>query len=350
MKNKRFLSLLLASVILLSGCNAGKAVTNESTAISGVTEETVTSASTESSQTETTASEPFEFNPHVYSGKIAERVPQDHWDAFYNLCDALRKGEDSFKCTSQEAFKWATDASVLCNFFPAAGAKVEALSFEDGTGKVRYNMPVEDFLKRESDFEVLITDILNTNIEKDDTEYERALKLYLYVANNYVYDNSLIENLSDDNFVYACFMEKKGQCVNFASVYAYLLLQAGIDAVPYSIYEPDMCHSWTYAVINGKGYHFDTTWALKADGIDGIYLDYFMMSAKEREADGCNLKDPTVTLLPEYSVNDTNVKFDATDSHYCIRDYCKFVSLDEEKKIVHYNDLYNEPKEFCYGD
>lgn len=353
MKNKRVLCLVLAVSFLISGCNKGK---TEATDISGVAGQTAASDITTSSQTETTASEPFEFNPHVYSGKIAERIPQDYWDAFYNLCDALRKGEDTFGCSSQEAYNWATDVSVLCDLFPPAGAKIEGKStdgspaYENGTGKIHYNMPVEDFLKRESDFEVLITDILNSTIEKNDTEYERALKLYLYVAKNYVYDYSLIENLSnDENYVFACFKEKKGQCVNFASVYAYLLLQAGIDAVSYRIYE-DLCHAWTYAVIDGKGYHIDTTWALQADGIEGVYLDYFMMSDKERIADGCTLTDPNVTLLPECSVNKTNVKFDAKDGQYCIRDYCRFVSLDEEKKIVHYTDLYGEPKEFCYGE
>ncbi len=347
---------MLAVSFLISGCNKGKTEATDKTDISGVAGQTAASDITTSSQTETTASEPFEFNPHVYSGKIAERIPQDYWDAFYNLCDALRKGEDTFGCSSQEAYNWATDVSVLCDLFPPAGAKIEGKStdgspaYENGTGKIHYNMPVEDFLKRESDFEVLITDILNSTIEKDDTEYERALKLYLYVAKNYVYDYSLIENLSnDENYVFACFKEKKGQCVNFASVYAYLLLQAGIDAVSYRIYE-ELCHAWTYAVIDGKGYHIDTTWALQADGIEGVYLDYFMMSDKERIADGCTLTDPNVTLLPECSVNKTNVKFDAKDGQYCIRNYCRFVSLDEEKKIVHYTDLYGEPKEFCYGE
>ena len=250
---------MLAVSFLISGCNKGKTEATDKTDISGVAGQTAASDITTSSQTETTASEPFEFNPHVYSGKIAERIPQDYWDAFYNLCDALRKGEDTFGCSSQEAYNWATDVSVLCDLFPPAGAKIEGKStdgspaYENGTGKIHYNMPVEDFLKRESDFEVLITDILNSTIEKDDTEYERALKLYLYVAKNYVYDYSLIENLSnDENYVFACFKEKKGQCVNFASVYAYLLLQAGIDAVSYRIYE-ELCHAWTYAVIDGKG-------------------------------------------------------------------------------------------------
>ena len=317
MKREKVLSLVLAFAFLVSGCNRGKAETTEQTVLSGVAGQTATSDVTETSVTETTASEPFEFNPHVYSGKIAERVPQDYWDSFYNLCDALRKGEDTFQCSSQEAYNWATDVGVLCDLFPPAGAKIEGKStdgspaFENGTGKIRYKMPVEDFLKRESDFEVLITDILNSTIEKDDSEYERALKLYLYVAKNYVYDTSLIDKMGDDeNFVYA----------------------------------------WTYAVIDGKGYHIDTTWALQAEGVDGIYLDYFMMSDKDRIADGCTLTDPDVTLLPECNVNKTNVKFEATDEQYCIRDYCRFVSLDEEKKTVHYVDLYNEPKEFYYGD
>ena len=349
MKKEKVLSLVLAFAFLVSGCNSSKETTDESTT-AGPVEETFDSIVFTDAPDETVEQEPFEFNPHVYSGKIAERIPQDYWDSFYNLCDSLRKGEDTFKCASREAFNWATDASVLCNLFPAAGAKVEASYFEDGVGKVRYNMPVEDFLKRERDFEVMITDILNGNIEKDDTEYERALKLYLYVANNFVYDTSLIEDLDDDNFVYACFMEKKGQCVNFASVYAYLLLQAGIDAVNYGVYEPNMCHSWTYAVINGKGYHIDTTWALKVEGIENIYLDYFMMSDKQRKADGCALTDPTVSLLPENNVNETNVNFNADDDHYCIRDYCKFVALDEKNKILYYNDLYDQPQSFYYGD
>ena len=356
MKREKVLSLVLAFAFLVSGCNRGKAETTEQTVLSGVAGQTATSDVTETSVTETTATETFEFNPHVYSGKIAERVPQDYWDSFYNLCDALRKGEDTFQCSSQEAYNWATDVGVLCDLFPPAGAKIEGKStdgspaFENGTGKIRYKMPVEDFLKRESDFEVLITDILNSTIEKDDSEYERALKLYLYVAKNYVYDTSLIDKMGDDeNFVYACFMEKRGQCVNFASVYAYLLLQADIDAVSYRIYE-DLCHAWTYAVIDGKGYHIDTTWALQAEGVDGIYLDYFMMRDKDRIADGCTLTDPDVTLLSECNVNKTNVKFEATDEQYCIRDYCRFVSLDEEKKTVHYVDLYNEPKEFYYGN
>ena len=87
MKREKVLSLVLAFAFLVSGCNRGKAETTEQTVLSGVAGQTATSDVTETSVTETTATETFEFNPHVYSGKIAERVPQDYWDSFYNLSE-----------------------------------------------------------------------------------------------------------------------------------------------------------------------------------------------------------------------------------------------------------------------
>ena len=168
---------------MVSGCNRGKAETTEQTVLSGVAGQTATSDVTETSVTETTASEPFEFNPHVYSGKIAERVPQDYWDSFYNLCDALRKGEDTFQCSSQEAYNWATDVGVLCDLFPPAGAKIEGKStdgspaFENGIGKITYKTDIDEWKKREADFEAMIVDIINSTVEKDDTDFETTLSL-----------------------------------------------------------------------------------------------------------------------------------------------------------------------------
>ena len=351
MKNKRILSLVLAAAILLTGCNSGKAVTTEKSDITEVTETTETSAISESAQTENKVTEPFEFNPHVYSGKVAERIPQDYWDALYNLCDALRKGETTFKCANQDAYWWATDTAVLCCYMPIAGGKLERGgkddldTYENGVGKFRLNMPMEDFLKRQADFEALIVDILNSTVEKDDTDYEKALKLYLYIANNYKYTTEVDEN---ENYVYKAFTKKTGMCVNFAAIYAYLLLQVGVDAVNVGIYEEDMCHAWTIVTINGKSYHVDTTWALKSDENPYISLDYFLMSDEERINEGCLVRNLSVSVFPEEWANETSVSFAANDTSYLLRPYCRFISLDEEQKIVHYLDVEDKPQEFRY--
>ena len=207
-------------------------------------------------------------------------------------------------------------------------------------------MPKEDWLKRQSDFEALIVDIINSNVETDDTDYEKALKLYLYIANNYDYEYEVKE---EDNYVYKTFTKKLGQCINYAAVYAYLLLQVGVDGLACGTFDGS-CHAWTYVVINGKGYHIDTTWALKStyNGIEYVYLDYFMMSDAERNSDNCLVQDLTVDVLPGFWVNRGTVSYAATDNHYNIRSYCGFLSLDEENKIVRYVDMYNEIHEFHY--
>ena len=350
MKSTRIIGSLLAAAVLVS-CAGNFEKVRENDADQTILVETTATVVTE----ETTAPEPvpFEFNAHVYSKTVSPRIPQDYWDSFYNLCDALRAGETSFACSSQEAYAWCTDIGVLCNYFPAAGTKIEAgsndgsASFENGIGKIRYLVPVEDYLARQADFETLITGIINDNVESDDSEYEKALKLYLYMANNYIYDDNMEY---DDNFVYHTFKTKKGVCGNFAAVYTYLLLQVGIDAVHVGCFEDDMCHAWTYAVIDGKGYYIDPTWGLKStwEGVDYIYLDYFMMSDHERNIDGCMVYDLTADVLPEFWINMTPIHLTAEDSSYNLRDLCNFVRLDEDNKILYYTDMSGNIREFRY--
>ena len=296
----------------------------------------------------------YEFNPHVYSPTIAQEIPQDYWDSFYNLCDALRNGEMTFECSSQEAYDWATDYIVLNNLFPAASCAITnktadgSANFENGTGKICYTVPVEEFVEKEASFERLIVNILNYNLDTDDTEYERALKLYLYMTDNFEYSH---DKDGYEPAVYGTFTSMRGVCIDFSSVYSYLLLQTGIDALTVGCSEYPIDHCWTYAVINGQAYHIDTTWALRTSnpGQEYTTLDYFMMSDAGRNADGCLVRDLTVQLLPQYWASRSSISFAATDGSYNFRYESKFISLDEENKILTYADADNEIHEFCYA-
>ena len=353
MKSKKIIGILLVAAVLLSGCNNGGPVqTSAGSTETSQTAEKIVFTESEPETSATESKEKFEFNPHVYSAQLAKSVPQEYWDALYNLCDAIRAGESTFKCASEEAYKWSTDDTILCCLFPAAGLKVKGESddgspaFENGTGKISYKMPADEYAKRQAEFEIMITDIINSTVEPDDTDYEKALKLYLYVAENYTYEYEVVQW---DNYVYKTFMKKTGQCINFAAVYAYLLMQVGVDGLPCGTYD-GMCHAWTYVTINGKGYHIDTTWALKDcyPGVENVYIDYFMMSDAERNSDNCIINDLTVDILPGYWVSRSNVAYAATDNSYNIRSYCGFISLDEDNKILHYKTMEGELKEFHY--
>lgn len=360
MKTKRIIGLILAAAMLGTGCTTTQIEQTTETTQIETTEKTSIHVDTQTETAIEAAPEkelvPFEFNPHVYSATIAERVPQDWWDSFYNMCDALRAGEDTFECSSDEAYEWCMNPTVINNLFPAACLKIAEKSpdgtpgYEDGTGKIFYKIPADEFVTIEAQFEDMIVDILNDNLESDDTDYEKCLKLYLYIAENYDYDYE-DDVLEGCGATYSTFMTKKGVCVQYGSVYAYLLLQVGIDAIDIGCFEDEMDHAWTYVVLNGKGYHVDTTWALTSCyGMEDVYLDYFLMSDSERNEDKCLVRDLTVQILPEFWVNRTTISLEASDSSYNIRYYCTFDSLDEENKILHYTDMYDEPHEFYYGE
>ena len=358
MKNRLLPCIVLAFAVLPAGCRAEP---EQHTAENSGPEETAVTAVTaaETTQTETTAApeaEPYTFNPHVYSPMLSPEIPQTHWDAFYHLCDALREGQTTFACENEEAYRWATDSVVLGHLFPPACMKISGESddgsvpFENGTGRIYYKMPAAEYVKRQADFEELVTDVLNSCLEPDDDDFEKCLKLYDYMESNYSYDYASQDRVLEDGAHYNTMITKKGICSELSGVHAYLLMQVGVDAQEVGIFVPEMCHSWTYVVLDGKGYHIDPTWSLKSDlGTDQLNLEYFMMSDAHRINDGCPVDDLTVDLLPEYWVSYSSLSFSASDESFSTQDYATFDALDEEKKILYYTDLYGNPCEMHYG-
>ena len=230
MKGFKLISALLIAAVVMSGCSTNNdtdvSVDDVNLEITDITTESettyirITSAETEPAS--------YEFNPHVYSPTLAIEIPQDYWDSFYNMCDALREGEKTFSCSSQDAYDFCMKASTTASLFPAACLKISGDSndgttpFENGVGRIYYNMPVEDFVVRQAQFEDLITGILNSTLENDDTDFEKCLKLYLYIAENYDYEEDSGEITGEGAF-YRTFITKKGMCVDFGAVYGYRL-------------------------------------------------------------------------------------------------------------------------------
>ena len=338
MLNKKLPCLILIAAILISGCSAKTDI--ETSANQPVGSPVITESETSGSSEETEQKQ-FEFNPHLYTPSLAADIPQDYWDSFYNLCDALRAGEKTFQCSSEAAYKWATEWATLNSLFPAASlvvtgeSKDGSVPFENGTGKIYYEIPAEEFVKRQAEFEQVVTDIINSCVSYDDTEFEKCLKLYDYVESTFSYVDYGVDG-NDDQTYYA-FMNKKGLCAQLANVYAYLLLQTGVEAIEVGCYDPKISHSWTYVVIDGKGYHTDPTWALKdTEHSDRLYLYYFMMT-DERRSEGCPVADLNSSLLPNYWESKSNMDFHAADDSYMFPSMSYLDSLDEENRVVRYN-------------
>lgn len=153
-----------------------------------------------------------------------------------------------------------------------------------------------------------------------------------------------------DGANYLTILEGKGQCIQLSSVYAYFLLQAGVEALQIGCSNPQMAHAWTYLVIDGKGYHSDPTWALRnAEEGEKLQLEYFLMSDSRRADSGCSVDDLTAPLLPGYWVNRSVSKFTAGEEDVFPAGSV-FVRLNEAKGTVVYRADGEERELRCAGE
>ena len=319
-----------------------------------IEESTAANAATEASTEETPEEYNFTFNPHVYPKKLYDAYSPDEWETFTNLCNALEAGEDTFKAASRETYEWCFSGGPLDEYFPVArfALGVDFLDgYSDGVGKIIYDIPKEEFKQKLEEFEKLVADIIKENVREDYTDFEKCVALYEYMVKNYTYDwdeysnnqSGKINDVPKGTYgTYRTFMDKKGICDDLSSVYNFLLLQCGVEAVKYEGGTGDNGHAWTYVTIDGVGYFIDPTWGLSIEGVHD--LDYFMMTEAEREPDFGDTMRPVMFY---YEHKNTDVDFSANDERYAELRGGDFVSMDTENKILHYT-VDGEPRELHY--
>ncbi|RKM54114.1 transglutaminase family protein [Butyrivibrio sp. X503] len=378
MRKRNLLAVLLCGIIL-TACtkpsgpveNTGNATyeqttedgsTEASTEISGEGASTdgASNASTDASSDSSTVSEEsvvsdedFSFNPHVSPKKLYDAYGAEEWETFFKLCDALRAGEDTFECPSREIYEWCFSGAPLDEYMPVARHNTEMNftdGYTDGVGHITYEIPKDEFVKKQKEFEKTVMDIVNENVDKDYTDFEKCIALYEYMVNNYAYDYEELQycDVSKMNDLpagtygtYRTFRDKKGVCDDLSSVYNYLLLQCGVDAVKYEGNVFGEGHAWTYVTIDGVGYFIDPTWGLPDQS--GTDLQYFMMTSADREPEFSDMHPLTIY----YDHKNTGIDFTATDDRYAVLHEGEFQSLDIKTKTLYYK-VGTETKEFHY--
>ena len=279
----------------------------------------------------------YSFNPHVCSTDFYNAYGEEYWTSFFNLCDALRNGEDTFECASREVYIWCMVGGPLDSLFPAARYRLEYLGADagycNGVGKIAYAIPQKEFVEREDVFETIVESIIRDNIREDDTDFEKCAALYKYIADNYIYDKeeeaaNKAGKINDfDNGIYRTLMEKKGICKDLSGLYTYLLLQCGVDACNFR--DENLEHCWSYVKVDGIGYHVDPTWFYT--------LDYFMTpdSIRKQHLENSGLSG---SFAPVYFYDDEPLEkadFTADDDRYAeLRKGMNILEIDRERKVM----------------
>ncbi|MBO4912877.1 MAG: hypothetical protein J5504_09135 [Butyrivibrio sp.] len=338
---KSYLSIVLIAALALTACGTNASNATNVTSIS-VEDMPLSAEPTDDTTTQnnTIATNAFKFNDNVFSKKATTIYGEKTKASFYNLCAALRKGEDTFECPDEATYIQCIEGDLLKHFFPAAATSISAdhtTGFADGVGKIKYNdISQEEFVSKEKAFEEKVVATLNANVDPSYSDFEKALSLYVYISQNFVYDYEMYEEFltgtNDNTSACRALMENKGISQELSDLYSYLLLQCGVEADVVSGYNINGDHQWSYVSIGGKNYHVDPTQGLSSPDLfdDNTPLDYFLMTDNTRaERDGFPSSDYLLCGNP-YTGNE------ASDDKYSSLTGGYFIKLDCNRNVLTY--------------
>ena len=336
----RLLCLLVAAAALLAGC-AGEPTPADDRP------ETSASDAAEPSAGEVGAGEPesgsaaetaFSYNAHWRSDVLSDLVTPSEWESVHHMVDAIYAGEDTFESASEEAYRfslWSIDSFLPMSYrYLMYAPTVPDDCFADGVGHIYYTGSKEEYLAEEKKVEDDVMAVVNSVVKPEYTDFEKALALYLYFADNYVYDHDLEHNNTDANKLTALHVlyEKRGICQEISQAYSFLLTQAGVDATVMSgIRAYDQApHRWSYIRLNGRNYHIDPTYVLGTHD-----LSFFLMTDEERAAeDDYPIQDHVITST--FTQSHDHPVYKADDETFSALWMKTYASIDTENKLLTY--------------
>ncbi|MDR0889136.1 MAG: hypothetical protein LBM28_00640 [Oscillospiraceae bacterium] len=311
---KKIFALLLI-LALLGGCAAQPTAPPESEAPTPSSEpETFSDPESEPfSEPDVYEPTPYEYTwqPYVYSSVFREVHGEETEQAFYAMVDAVLSGAETFPCPSADTLHTLLMISQTC--FPPFPYLVDSFDWSDGQGYLYYagdEQARQDILVY---FQVSVWDIIvSAQLAEGDDEVTKAISLYSTYSARVTYDYAAAEdNITvPDVSSYRALTEDIGICQSFASAYAYLCLQCGVDAIPTGGMSDTQAHEWTLLKLDGEYYYADPTFE---NGDGGVGLCYFGMTAEKREQAGGFYAD-------NYNIGNTNLLFgrdiDVTDTRF----------------------------------
>lgn len=282
----------------------------------------------------------YVFQPKVCSSYMTELFGEPMRDAWFSLVDAVMAGEDTFACPDDHTYWW-----VMGQFpdqcFPVLkdliyyGIDVDH-PVKDGVAEFTYTVPKEEAAEKIAAFAELVEGILNETLEDDYSDVEKALALYLYFSHHYIYDYEAADPNAAPDYLssYRVLTAGTGICQEFSVAYAYLLLEAGVDASNMSGHRgyDGAPHQWSYVRINGHNFHIDPTYVIG----DQDSLAYFMMTDEQREAADDYSRDNFV-ICSNYAQDHPHPDYTADDDSF--RELWRgwFSSFDHASRTLSYS-------------
>ena len=175
------------------------------------------------------------------------------------------------------------------------------------------------------------------------SDYEKAKKIYDYIAINVSYD---YEHLGDSSYMlshtaYAALIQETAVCQGYASLFYRMAHEAGLSVRIVTGLVDGEAHAWNMVKIGDLYYYVDTTHASSSGNMD----DYFLkgsISFADRQLDSDYLSVNFTAEFPmsdfDYSDDSGSVEVSSGELTSSIQ-WCVKSSTDEEGKTTYYLEL-----------
>ncbi|MCR5485015.1 MAG: hypothetical protein K6F09_05420 [Clostridiales bacterium] len=237
------------------------------------------------------------FNQYAYS------LLDDNEKWLYNRMNkavAAHKSELGFLAIYDSDTIYKVNAYLLYDhpeyFWNVAEGTVWTQTIASVTFVTRYNFKYWASEKEIPDMQKNVDEAADkflSGVDKNASDYDKALAVYEYVIDNTKYDYTTYEKEDEDDdtrrsrSLYGVFADKNAVCAGYAKAAQYLLEKLGIQSV-YIIggeIKSDGNHAWLLVKLDGEYYYMDPTWGdpSNKDGEQkyNIRHEYFCMNEEE---------------------------------------------------------------------
>lgn len=240
----------------------------------------------------------------VYNGIACPRIYLENQSELINnttlkIMESVENGDSTIdfselganENTVKIAFMNARFINPLCSVASIMPAEDMRYKLEYGCSDEKWDEKVESIRNK-------VTQVILQNVEKDDSDIEKAKAIYKYLSSNMEYDTEMLEAQNAEILfsysLYDAIMEEKGVCFHFAQVYQYYLMQMGIDSIILTDFgvsdgktdifgrpvAEGIGHAWNLVNLGDEWYHCDITYengyyqVQKDSGNEGQDLEY----------------------------------------------------------------------------
>ena len=310
MKKIKILALLIALLILLTGCQEILSTVNEYLYSDTYDANKYIESYREGWQFQQLTAQQKEYYGSIYTA-ILDTVNTDAQVEFKNQNGELET-VDGVRVRFMNSKMNDTDMALLFEavfrdnpqfFYLNREYRIEGRSIDDKTYYdtiiLQYLFPLEQRQKAVSEFEIALSDMLSNTPESDD-QYETELLLYDRLAHYCTYNTAAASDTADEDSMaytaYGALVEGSAVCEGYAKAMQLLLTNNDIAATSVSgvALESQEAHMWNLVEINGALYYMDPTWS---DSNDNGSHAYFNLTTEMLERTH-SLNEEYLTLPP----------------------------------------------------